>query len=190
MKFGEWSARALQCAALAAGLLLSSGSGVAQPVDVKRGQTWPARVSFVVDGDSIWVLPEQGGRRAKLRLDGVDAPETCQIGGVASREALKKLVLGQSVNVTIRARDRYGRAIASVVRAEDGLDVALAMVRDGWAWNDRYGWRQGKYPQAEASARKARRGVFAQKNPETPAAFRKRHGPCVADGQGDALDGR
>ena len=42
------------------------------------GMPWLARVNYVVDGDSIWVRPDGGGARVRLRIDGVDAPEICQ----------------------------------------------------------------------------------------------------------------
>ena len=144
------------------------------------GEPWLARVSYVVDGDSIWVRPEAGGARVKLRIDGIDAPEICQADGAEARDALRALALNQRVRVTVWARDRYGRAIASVVRVPGELDLAEHMVAEGWAWADGHGTRLGKYWRAEAQARWAGRGLFARRSPELPADFRKRHGPCVA----------
>ncbi len=143
------------------------------------GTSWLARVSYVVDGDSIWVRPEGGGDRVRLRIDGVDAPEICQAHGVESRDALRTLALGQPVRVTIRAHDRYGRAIATVVRLAGEIDLGEHMVAEGWAWSDGYGWRLGKYWRAEDSAHRAGRGLFADRRPELPADFRRRHGPCI-----------
>lgn len=154
--------------------LVGAQDGAAPAVD----QSWLARVSYVVDGDSIWVRPEDGGARVKLRLDGIDAPEICQTAGADARAALQTLALDQRVRVTVRARDRWGRAIASVVRLRGNLDVAQAMVAQGWAWTDAYGWRPGKYARAEAEARAAGRGLFAAPDPQTPADFRRRHGSC------------
>lgn len=144
------------------------------------GVPWLATVSHVVDGDSIWVRPEGGGARVRLRIDGVDAPEICQTHGAESRQALQTLALKQRVRVTVWARDRYGRAIASVVRLQGDVDVGERMVADGWAWTDGYGMRRGKYWRDEAAARWAGKGLFAERWPEAPADFRRRHGPCVA----------
>ena len=82
------------------------------------------------------------------------------------------------VRVTVRARDRWGRAIASVVRLRGNVDVGRAMVTQGWAWTDAYGWRPGQYARAEALARAAGRGLFAERDPQTPDEFRRRHGSC------------
>ena len=160
----------------------------AQPVErVVQGQPWLARAGFVVDGDSLWVQPEGGGRRARLRLQGIDAPERCQPGGAPARAALQALVQGERLHVTVHARDRFGRRLASVRRQRDGLDVAAGMVAQGWAWSDRQGWRRGRYWREEAQARAARRGVFATADAESPAEFRRRHGPCGTARSGAAL---
>lgn len=142
------------------------------------GEIWTAQVRYVVDGDSIWVRPESGGALVKLRLDGIDAPEICQNGGAEARTALTELVRGQRLQVTVWAHDAYGRAIATVKRTSDELDVPRAMVRQGWAWSDTYHRVLGKFWREEADARHDHKGIFAQAWPELPADFRRRHGPC------------
>ena len=66
---------------------------------------YPARVTRVFDGDTLWVKPVAGGRYRKLRIDGIDAPEICQGGGAASRDALAARVLNQVVEVSVRYED-------------------------------------------------------------------------------------
>ena len=145
--------------------------------------TWPAVVTYVVDGDSVWVRSADRGARVKLRLLGIDAPEVCQPLGPQARDALRRLALNQPVQVTVRARDRYGRALATVHRTQDGLDLSQAMAAGGWAWVDRYrGWHK-PYQEDEDAARAAGRGVFAQVGAESPADFRRRHGPCQRIGK-------
>ena len=51
-------------------------------------QAFYGTVTFVTDGDTLWVAPAQGGAVRKLRIDGLDAPEICQAGGVAARAVL------------------------------------------------------------------------------------------------------
>ncbi|MCL1960296.1 MAG: thermonuclease family protein [Desulfovibrionaceae bacterium] len=142
--------------------------------------SWTATVSYVVDGDSIWVKTADGNRRVRLRLEGIDAPEICQRFGPEARQAMQALALDQRVRVTVRARDRYGRAIAEVVRTRDGVDVAARMVSDGWAWSEGFRGRPGKYASEQAAARRLRRGLFADTAPQLPSDFRRRHGPCKA----------
>ena len=147
------------------------------------GDSWPAVVTYVVDGDSVWVRSADRGARVKLRLLGIDAPEVCQPLGPQARDALRRLALNQPVQVTVRARDRYGRALATVHRTQDGLDLSQAMAAGGWAWVDRYrGWHK-PYQEDEDAARAAGRGVFAQAGAESPADFRRRHGPCQRVGK-------
>jgi endonuclease YncB( thermonuclease family) len=166
--------RWLACAACALTALLVPVGAYAQD---DAGARWLASVTYVVDGDSIWVRPADGGR-VRLRLEGIDAPEICQSFGEQARQAMQALALDQPVWVTIRARDVYGRAIARVVRVRDRMDVARQMVREGWAWADRFHGRRSRYGRDETTARAAGRGLFAQSEPEWPGDFRKRHGPC------------
>lgn len=169
-------------AAMVALIALAAGAGAQDGAGPRTGVPWLARVNYVVDGDSVWVRPEDGGRRVRLRIEGVDAPEICQPFGAQARAALQALALNQRVRVTVHARDRYGRAIASMVRLPDELNLAEQMVVQGWAWTDGFRWRRGLYWRAEAEARDARRGLFAGPRPEPPSEFRTRHGPCDTGG--------
>lgn len=177
----------LRAAALLAALVLFGTPVSAQDGQrLQPGQTWLARVTHVVDGDSIWVQPTVGGRRQRLRLNGMDAPEICQPLGREARAALQALALNQPVRVTVHAYDRWGRGIATVWRVGDELDLSAHMVAAGWAWADTFRgrpWPKARYAPEEAEARQHQRGVFATTPagaaPETPAEFRRRHGPCA-----------
>lgn len=171
--------------ARAAGLGLAVLAGLVAPAAAWADavERYEARVVRVFDGDTVWVQPADGGHRRKLRLDGLDAPEICQTGGLAARDALAARALGRRVWVAQRAHDAYGRGIARL--ALDGEDLNRWLVRSGHAWADR--WRgQGPYTRDEDDARRAGRAVFAQANPEPPRDFRRRHGPC--DGPPRGLD--
>lgn len=139
-------------------------------------QVYAARVSRVFDGDTLWVKPLEGGRYRKLRIDGIDAPEICQAGGTASRDALARRVLNQVVAVSVRQHDDYGRGLATLTHQDD--DIAAWMVAQGQAWS--YRWRRspGPFQDEEARARRGRKGVFADAAAELPREFRQRHGPC------------
>jgi micrococcal nuclease len=140
-------------------------------------EEFAGKVSYVSDGDTLWVQPDAGGAPRKLRIDGIDAPEICQTGGKASREALVHRAMHQVVWVTVRREDDYGRGLARL--RIDGQDIGAAMVRDGQAWSYRWRHSPGPYAADEALARQERRGLFgAAGMPETPGDFRKRHGSC------------
>lgn len=173
------AAGAVAMCALPALAQASAPRGDGQP----GADSWPAVVTYVVDGDSVWVRSADRGARVKLRLLGIDAPEVCQPLGPQARDALRRLALNQPVQVTVRARDRYGRALATVHRTQDGLDLSQAMAAGGWAWVDRYrGWHK-PYQEDEDAARAAGRGLFAQAGAESPGDFRRRHGPCQRVGK-------
>lgn len=157
---------------LLAGLIGCSLLPAAQAAD----RVYQARVTRVFDGDTLWVQPLPDGRYRKLRLDGLDAPEICQDGGVAARDALAARVLQQVVTVRERATDDYGRALVRLEFA--GADVGAWMVSQGMAWSYRWRHSDGPYAEDEALARGQKRGVFAAAAPEVPRDFRRRHGPC------------
>lgn len=164
----RWLLRAMVMAAC----LLSAGT----PAHADR--PWRGVVTYTVDGDTLWVRPASGGKPRKIRLDGVDAPEICQRGGAASREALKQRLLGQTVTVSIRRYDDYGRALARIDLR--GQDVGGQMVANGHAWSYRFRRNPGPYAAQQAQAQAAGRGLFAHGGAENPRAFRKRHGSCHA----------
>lgn len=139
-------------------------------------QSFSARVVTVSDGDTVWVTPLQSQRRMKLRLQGMDAPERCQPGGDASAQALRGLLLNQTVEVEVRGQDDHDRGLARI--RYQGKDVAAFMVSQGHAWSYRFKSDPGPYVREEQVARQARRGVFAHVRPERPYDFRRRNGPC------------
>lgn len=145
---------------------------------------YDARVSRVSDGDTLWVKPLAGGRYRKLRLDGLDAPEICQPGGTAARDALAQRVLGRVVTVRVRVMDAHGRALARL--EQGGADVGAGLVREGHAWSSRWRGQVTAYTEEETLARSQRRGVFQVSDAEEPRAFRRRHGPCPYPSGGSA----
>lgn len=169
--------RIVQTGLLVGSLILSGATCLASP------ESYTARATRVSDGDTLWVQPTAGGAPRKLRLHGVDAPEICQTGGRAARDALRTLVQDRTLWVRVKYQDDYGRGLAHI--EVNGQDLAATLVRQGQAWS--YRWRRspGPYAREEAQARKAGLGVFAEAAPELPADFRRRHGSCyLPDAQG------
>jgi endonuclease YncB( thermonuclease family) len=158
---------------LTAGVVLAA---LALPL-LAAERVYEARVIRAFDGDTVWVQPLPEGRYRKLRLDGLDAPEICQDGGEAARDALAQRVLRQVVRVSERASDEYGRGLARL--HHQGEDVGGWLVGSGHAWS--YRWRNsgGPYQREEAQARAAGLGLFANRQAELPRSFRQRHGTCA-----------
>ena len=167
----SWSALALLALCCAA---TAQPSTAAAPLRDR----WSGVVTYVVDGDSVWVRPLQGAKPVSIRLDGIDAPEICQTGGDTARDALKRRVLGQQVVIEGKGRDDYGRLLARLLLHGD--DVGARMVKDGHAWSYRYRGSSGPYAGQQRLAESARRGIFADTTLAAvyPAVFRKQHGAC------------
>jgi endonuclease YncB( thermonuclease family) len=142
----------------------------------EENSSWRGVVTYVTDGDTLWVRPEEDGPPRKLRLDGIDAPEICQAHGPAAREALAQRLLHREVRVNTRSMDDYQRALATVT--VQGDDVAAWMVNHGHAWSYRYRKDPGRYATQEKRARAQGVGLFARSDAVRPREFRKRHGSC------------
>ena len=138
-------------------------------------------VTHVVDGDTVWVRTATAAKPLKVRIVGIDAPEICQAGGRASRDALVRRLLGQSVTMSAsaaRIHDDYGRLLAKIELR--GEDVGQWMVVNGHAWSYTYRRNLGPYAAEQSQAEAGRRGFFGDSAPENPRIFRKRHGSCYA----------
>ena len=142
-----------------------------------------ARVVHVCDGDSIWVK-QRFGRRVKLRLIGIDAPETEQAFGRDATECLKRKIAGEAVDVTAVGVDPYGRLVSRVMLGK--TDVSEFMIREGLAWPYwRYFARLSqddavRYNTACESAKKKKKGLWQETNPLAPWTWRENHRSWLA----------
>lgn len=127
----------------------------------------------VVDGDTVLIRPPVNGLSA-VRLTGLQAPKLA-LGraGFAewplaheSKSALAELLLGRRVNLYSggAARDRHGRVLAHVVRADDGLWVQGEMLRRGMARAYTFAdnrWAAADMLRLESAARAGGAGIWA-----------------------------
>lgn len=150
---------------------------LALPCVVQAGEVWSAWASWVMDGDTVVLVREGQHEPVKLRIEGIDAPEICQPGGVQARDALIRLVLRQSVVVVDHGHDVYGRQIGRV--SVNGVDLGAEMVRSGMAWAYQFRTGKGPYALLQRQAQKQKIGLFAAKEGAmSPPVFRKFHGTC------------
>lgn len=119
-------------------------------------------VSKIVDGDTIRI--DYLGKNERVRLIGVDTPEPVEQFGEAASSFTRNLLIGESVNLRFDTpkRDRYGRLLAYVYRAPDGLFVNLEIIRQGYGRVlDTFPFKyQQQFQDAENRARPPRKGLW------------------------------
>ena len=147
------------------------------PCAIHAAETWTGWVSWVMDGDTVLLVREGQHEPVKLRLDGIDAPETCQPGGAQSRDAMIRLALRKQVQVFDLGHDSYGRQLGRL--SVDGVDLGAEMVRSGMAWAYRFQTGKGPYARLQRQAQTQKKGLFAAPDAAmSPPVFRKFHGAC------------
>ena len=126
-------------------------------------------VTRVVDGDTL--RARMDGSTERVRLIGIDAPERGECYYARATALLRTLAQGTVVRIlgdsTQRARDRFGRLLAYIVRL-DGIDVGQALLMRGAAvvFETRPPFaRHDAYVEAQARAARAAAGL---------------HGACLA----------
>lgn len=136
-----------------------------------------ARVLYVCDGDTVHV--RRGFSRVKVRIAGIDAPETAQPYGQESRDHLDRLIGGKRIEVRLLDIDIYGRYV-SQVRCER-RDIGLTMLEAGLAWPYFRFMRRmqeqdrTKYRNAANKARGTGRGLWKGSKPIAPWDWRRQH---------------
>ena len=143
---------------------------------VSRAAVIRGRVVGIADGDTITVLDASRSQH-RIRLQGIDAPESRQAFSARSKQHLADLVFNKEVAVGWEKRDRYGRVLGKVLVG--GRDACLAQVQAGMAWHYKYYENEQSpgdrrlYAEAELEARRARRGLWADSDPVPPWDFRR-----------------
>jgi endonuclease YncB( thermonuclease family) len=146
-----------------------------EPASYNLVKKFRGKVIGVSDGDTITVLDETKTER-KIRLEGIDAPESGQSFGAVSKQNLSAFVFGKTVEVVTGKKDRYGREVGKVLL--DGVDVNLKQIQEGFAWHyKKYESEQADsdrklYADAEAGARKYSLGLWKDDNPTAPWEWR------------------
>ena len=144
------------------------------------------RVVSVADGDTITIL-DDANRQHKIRLSGIDAPESKQAFGARSKQRLVDMVHGKTVRADCTKTDRYGREVCKVwVRPADcpqcgeTLDVNYSQISAGLTWWYRaYSKEQspedrGRYESEENEARQRKRGLWVDDAPVPPWDWRRK----------------
>ena len=155
------SSKTSRRARLSAGaLFLFIFSGVAAVSAPSPSPTPVAGKARVVDGDTLEIDGE------RVRLEGIDAPETTQTCGSASggqwpcgraaTQSIRAQIGERDVTCDRRGADKYGRTLA--ICFADGVNLNEAMVKRGFAWA--FVKYSNEFVAAEQEARAAKVGVW------------------------------
>jgi len=160
---------------------------ISVPTSKATIRTVTGTVTKVSDGDTIQLTtPEQ--TKLKVRLYGIDAPETNKINnhtgqvsksgqpyGEESWRALESKIMNKQVRLDILDIDKYRRMVGMVWLNDRNIN--LEMIREGYAeafieyLKEPY---RSEFLKVEQEARAAKRGIWSLQEYERPREFRKR----------------
>jgi micrococcal nuclease len=140
----------------------------------------------VIDGDTLDIdAPDGDAPATRIRLLGIDAPETQEAGGSPAFFASEALAhaqrMAEKVSVTVYldedgpSRGKYGRLLA-YIEMPDGRFLNEVLVSEGCVYADlrfRHSYYQ-KYRQLESSARALGKGLWSTVSREQWPAWRQR----------------
>ena len=143
------------------------------------------RINRVIDGDTVLVsigrkpwLFFLGPRTDRIRLYGIDAPESSQKGGDESTKYLRKII-GNTRKIMLEsvATDQYGRTVGLIYDPAKSRENSYnyQMLRAGQAHCYMVGPQdRSRYQEAETSARMNRHGLWKEKESQKPWDYRKK----------------
>jgi len=136
------------------------------------GDSWQnGKVVKIVDGDTFDMLTKEK-KNLRIRMNGIDCPERKQDFYQSAKNALANYIFNKEVRILITGYDRNKRAIAMVY--QNGENVNLAMIRNGYAWHFKKYSTDTSFANAEQQARLAKRGLWQMDHPIAPWDFRKK----------------
>ena len=157
-------------------LLLTAFSALTAMAPAVMAEPITGRVVGIADGDTITVL-DPLNRQHKIRLSGIDAPESGQAFGRNSKKALSDCAFGKQVTIDGDKLDRYGRTIGRIMVGQ--VDCNIRQVELGMAWHykqyarERPATESKSYAAAEDLAKTAKLGLWADPHAMPPWDWRK-----------------
>lgn len=146
------------------------------PVEAERSVVLNNKVQIVkvYDGDTVDVV-RQGGKKMKVRLYGIDAPEKGQKFCNTARVFLEDAAKDRLFTMDVRYKDKYNRYVA-VLFDDNGIALQEDLIRNGFAWvYPRFcddvmlcvGWEN-----VEDEAMRTRQGLWQDDHPLSPWDFK------------------
>lgn len=134
-------------------------------------EEWTGRVVGVTDGDTIGVMRD--GNEVRVRLYGIDCPESGQDYGSRAKQYTSEAAFGKDVRVVVRDMDRYGRTVGDVY-LPDGSYLNASLISAGMAWwYKEYAPKDVKLQRRHLEALTRKVGLWADPSPIPPWDYRK-----------------
>jgi micrococcal nuclease len=193
---GRWRRHAWLAVALAAAVALSLLDQAGQPAST--GDDWAkyhdrsCKVVRVVDGDTIIIdVPDHDKPVTRVRLWGVDAPETARHGrpesyfGAEAKAYTARRLEGRTVHLALstkRTRGKYDRLLAYLYLERGGRMFNEMLLREGYAYADlRFDHHYYRsFRDIEKRARRDGAGLWADVTPARMPAWRQRFEKAAA----------
>lgn len=128
------------------------------------------KVIGISDGDTIKVLT-LSKEEVKIRLYGIDCPESKQAFGTVAKKFTGDAVFGKEVTVKDFNKDRYGRTVA-MIYYDGGKCLNYEIVEGGLGWCYRQYNKDPMIEELEGKARGLKIGLWKDPAPIAPWEFR------------------
>lgn len=134
---------------------------------------WSGVVSYIPDGDTIHVT-QADGSVVKIRLYGIDCPESAQPGGFEATQFVRTIGYNVLVEAETVDVDKYGRQVALVTVGGESLNKLIVQAGHAWVYT-RYCLKDicDELRESEAIAKASSRGLWAGTDPIPPWEWRK-----------------
>lgn len=134
-----------------------------------QNEKFTAKVIGVTDGDTIVVLTDEK-KQIKIRLEGIDCPESNQDFGSKAKQATVDLCFQKNVRVEQSGTDRYERMLAFVF--VDDVCINKELIKLGMAWHYKQYNKDQELAKLEIEAREKGVGLWSMNDPVAPWDFR------------------
>lgn len=130
------------------------------------------KVVGISDGDTITVLQDR--TQYKIRLYGIDTPESHQDFGTRAKQFVSDLVFKKDVRVVQKDIDRYGRVVGIIYLGDTCVNEEIVKAGFAWVYNQYCkdivcrDWLM-----LEKQARENRIGLWSHPDPIPPWEFRR-----------------
>lgn len=140
-------------------------------VSLKPQEKFKGQVTYIYDGDTYEVVLFNS-EKERIRLYGIDCPETKQRFGAEATQFVTELLEGNEVVITKHYTDHYGRIIADV--EVSGKDLASELLANGYAWHYKQYSQDEDLSNLEKEARVKQVGLWVDPEPVAPWEYRRK----------------